>query len=147
MRDEGISEVAEVGRGASQPTPDRLGRLGLHDRTNLRASLDSAQAVDPIYWHSELPPVEAEAMGEHLVEATSLRVPGTLAHRDELWDSCYKDLMRRTHTRLEQEIVRLGGNYAHVLSEAVDSRHDGGSGENWLHGRFSYMLYRQPANR
>jgi len=146
MRNEGTSEEAVTGRGASQLTPDRLGRLGLHDRTKLRASLDSDQAVGPIYWHNELPPFEAEAMGEHVVEATSLRMLGTLAHRDELWDQCYKDLMAQARTRLKQEIIRLGGNYAHVLNESVDSRHDGATGESWLHGRFNYMLYRQPVS-
>jgi hypothetical protein len=28
-----------------------------------------------IYWHRELPPVDAEPVGEHIVEATSNRVP------------------------------------------------------------------------
>jgi hypothetical protein len=46
-----------------------------------------------IYWHRELPPSEAEPMGEQTVEATSARVPSTLAHRDELWNRCYEDLM------------------------------------------------------
>lgn len=96
-----------------------------------------------IYWHRELPPFDAEAMGEHVVEAASGRVPGTLAHRDELWSQCYNDLMTQVRMRLEQEIVRLGGSYAHVLNESVDSKHDDISGEAWLHGRFSYMLYRQ----
>ncbi|HXT23368.1 MAG TPA: hypothetical protein VN749_00920 [Candidatus Eisenbacteria bacterium] len=44
---------------------------------------------------------------------------------------------------LEQEVARLGGSYAHVLNESVDSKHDDNSGEAWLHGRFTYMLYRQ----
>jgi hypothetical protein len=73
-------------------------------------------------------------------------VPGTLAQRDELWDRCYEDLMAQARTRLEQEIIRLGGNYAHVLSESVDSRHDGASGETWLHGSFVYMLYCEPTS-
>jgi hypothetical protein len=96
-----------------------------------------------IYWHRELPPFDAEAMEEHVVEAASDRVPGTLAHRDELWSQCYEDLMTRVRTRLEQEVSRLGGSYAHVLNESVDSKHDDISGEAWLHGRFTYMLYRQ----
>jgi hypothetical protein len=83
-------------------------------------------------------------MGEHVVEATSARVPSTLAHRDELWDRCYEDLMVQAQARLEQEVVRLGGNYAHVLDESVDSRHDDVTGESWLHGSFTYMLYRHP---
>ena len=32
-----------------------------------------------IYWHHELPPFGAEAVGEHIVEAASRRVPSTLA--------------------------------------------------------------------
>ncbi len=94
-----------------------------------------------VYWHKELPPSDAEAMGEHVVEATSGRLPGTLVHRDELWDRCYEELMSQAHARLQQEVTRLGGRYAHVLEESVDSRHDDVAGEAWLHGRFTYMLY------
>jgi hypothetical protein len=46
-----------------------------------------------IYWHRELQPLDAEAIGEHVVEATSHRVSNTLSHRDELWDRCYEDLV------------------------------------------------------
>jgi hypothetical protein len=98
-----------------------------------------------VYWHRELPPLSAEMMGEHIIEAASSRVPGTLAHRDELWDQCYEDLMAQARGRLEQEIVRLGGTCAHVLSESVDSKHDVATNEAWLHGSFTYVLYRQPA--
>ncbi len=94
-----------------------------------------------IYWHRELPPQNAEPMGEHVVEATSQRVPGTLAHRDELWHQCYEDLMEQLRNRLEQEVVRLGGTYAHVLGESVDSKHSDTTSEAWLHGRFTYVLY------
>ena len=97
-----------------------------------------------IYWHRELPPLDAEGMEEHVVEATSRRVPGTLVHRSELWDQCYEDLMTHACERLQQELLRLGGNYAHVLNEFVDSQHDDKTGETWLHGRFTYMLYRCP---
>ena len=94
-----------------------------------------------VYWHRELPPLEAEAVAEHMIEATSSRIPGTLVHQDKLWSQCYKDLMAKTCTRLEQEIVRLGGHYAHVLDESIDSRRDEATGEAWLHGRFTYTLY------
>jgi hypothetical protein len=97
-----------------------------------------------VYWHSELPPLSAEAMGEHTLEASSHRVPGTLVHRDELWEECYEDLMSQARQRLEQEVRRLGGSCAHVLSESVDSRHDGATNEAWLRGRFTYVLYRNP---
>ena len=98
-----------------------------------------------VYWHRELPPLEAEILGEQTVEATSLRVAGVLSHGDELWQRCYDDLMAQARARLEQEVVRLGGHYAHVLDEHIDSRRDDASDEAWLHGRFSYVLYRRPS--
>jgi hypothetical protein len=45
--------------------------------------------------------------------------------------------------RLAQEVARLGGDCAHILTERIDVRHDDAAGEAWLHGRFSYMLYRR----
>jgi hypothetical protein len=29
-----------------------------------------------------------------------------------------------------------------VLSESIETRHDAASGEMWLYGRFTYLLYR-----
>jgi hypothetical protein len=107
-------------------------------------SMMGADKSETIYWHRELPPLDAEAMEEHIVEAASRRVPGTLAHRTELWDQCHKNLMTQARARLQQEVLRLGGDFAHVLDESVDSRHDDVTGEAWLHGRFTYMLYRRP---
>ena len=98
-----------------------------------------------IYWHRDLPPLDAELMAEHTVEATSSRVPGTLGHREELWDRCYRELMANTEARLAQEIARLGGHCAHVNGESIDTRRDDAAGEAWLPGRFSYMLYRPPS--
>jgi hypothetical protein len=98
-----------------------------------------------VYWHRELPPVAADVIDEHVVEATSGRVSGTLSHRDELWEQCYRELMAQARARIEQEVARLGGHYAHVLDESIDSKHDDATGEAWLHGRFSYVLYRRPS--
>jgi hypothetical protein len=98
-------------------------------------------AVKTIYWHRELPPSTAEAIGPHTVEAVSNRVPGTLAHRDELWDRCYRELTERLRVRLEQEITRLGGACAHVLGEHIEPRHDDRTGEAWMYGRVDYELY------
>ena len=64
-----------------------------------------------IYWHYELPPFGADAIGEHTVEATSSHVAGTIAHRDELWTQCYEDLMAQACVRLQEEMIRLGGNF------------------------------------
>jgi hypothetical protein len=82
-----------------------------------------------IFWHRELPALDATAVDEHTIEATSQRVEGTIAHRDELWDRCHEELMAATHARLEQEVARLGGRYAHVLDEAIDIKHDEVKGE------------------
>jgi hypothetical protein len=106
---------------------------------------DRSRAARIVYWHRELPPLDAVAIGEHTLEATSRRVPGTIAHRDDLWHLCYEDLMTQARTRLEQEVARLGGDYAHVLSEVVDSRRDDAKGEAWLRGRFVYMLFQSAA--
>jgi hypothetical protein len=105
------------------------------------------KAAKTLYWHRELPPSDAEVLGEHTVEATSGRVPGTLSHRDEIWDRCYEDLMAQTSQRLEQEIARLGGHYAHIVDESIDTRHDDSRGEAWLHGRFTYVLFQAPQVR
>jgi hypothetical protein len=105
------------------------------------------EAVHPaesqeIYWHGELPPLDAEPMGEHVVEASSPPVPDTIARRDELWQRCEDELMSIAGQRLRAEMARLGGRYAHVLDESIETRHTAATGEAWLHGRFRYMLYR-----
>jgi len=97
-----------------------------------------------VYWHREMPPLAAELIAEHTVEASSSRVAGTIAHRDELWDQCYEELMAQAESRLVQEVARLGGDFAHVHDESIEPKHDDAAGEAWLHGRFSYMLYRRP---
>jgi hypothetical protein len=98
-----------------------------------------------VYWHRQLPPLEAELLGEHVLEATSGRVQGTLAHRDELWDRCYRELIANTEARFAQEAARLGGHYAHVLDESIHIGRDDIAGEAWLQGRFTYVLYRRGA--
>jgi hypothetical protein len=69
-------------------------------------------------------------MGEHIIEAASARVPSTVAHRDELWDRCHQNLTAQICHRLEQEVLRLGGSYAHVLDESIDSGCDDVTGRN-----------------
>ena len=95
-----------------------------------------------VYWHRELPPLDGEILHEHVVEATSDRVAGLVERHGELWDRCYTSLTSHTIDRLSQEVARLGGDYAHVLDEHIDSRRDDLTNESWLHGRFSYVLYR-----
>jgi hypothetical protein len=52
--------------------------------------------------------------------------------------------MATAESRLVQEVARLGGDFAHVHDEQIDPTHDDVAGEAWLHGRFTYMLYRLP---
>jgi hypothetical protein len=109
----------------------------------------TADAHEPkvVYWHRELPPLDAEVVAEHTVEATSSRIPGTISHRDELWHQCYRELMVHAEERVIQEVARLGGDFAHVHDEAIDARHDDIAGAAWLHGRFGYLLYRRGQNK
>jgi len=95
-----------------------------------------------VYWHQHLPPLTAEPVDEHTIEADSFRVPGTMAHRDELWDACERGLTGELERRLMREVDRLGGRCARVLDEHLDVKHDTATDEAWLHGRYTYMLYR-----
>jgi hypothetical protein len=112
----------------------------LRDRS---ISVEASRHDQIIFWHRELPPLDAEVVAEHTVEAASGRVAGTLSHRDDLWDRCYQELMSNANARLTQEIVRLGGHYAHVYDESIEPRHDDAAGQAWLQGCFSYVLYRK----
>lgn len=94
-----------------------------------------------VFWHRDLPPLDAVVMADHTVEANSDRVPGTLAHRDDLWDACYQQLMARAGERVVAEVTRLGGHYAHVHGESIGAKRDEVAGEAWLHGTFTYVLY------
>ena len=97
-----------------------------------------------VFWHRELPPLSAVPLGMHVVEANSHRLSGVLERSDESWDVSHRDLMAHASVRFEQELARLGGDYAHVLSESIDPMHDPNTDEGWLHGRFTYMLYGRP---
>ena len=105
--------------------------------------MTDSNGIQTVFWHRDLPPVDAEPIGEHTVEAESAHVPGIIAHGDVSWNACYESLMRETRRRLEQELARLGGDYAHVLHESIDSRRNDALGDAWLHGRFTYVLYRR----
>ena len=98
-----------------------------------------------LYWHRDLPPLSAEAIGEHMLEATSRRVTARFSHADEEWNRSYEDLMTQVRSRMTQEVARLGGHYAHVGEEVITPQHDDAVGEAWLYGRFKYVLYREPA--
>jgi hypothetical protein len=112
----------------------------------LEEKVEEGNSGQTIYWHRDLPPFEAEVMGEHTIEARSARVRGTLAHHDELWSQCHESLMAQAQARLEQEVMRLGGDYAHVLNESVHSKHDPVTAEAWLYARFTFVLYRKPGS-
>jgi hypothetical protein len=117
-----------------------------HDHQGARRHVTtSVNGATRVFWHRQLPPLAAEIMAEHTVEADSERIAGAFVHGDSLWGRCYDDLTQRTEARLLQEIARLGGDYAHVHDESITPKHDAAKGESWLHGRFTYMLYRHKA--
>jgi len=74
-------------------------------QVNTPAGRDERQIV---YWHRDLPPLRAEVIADHSVEANSTRVPGTIAYRDELWNRCYRELMATAESRVVQEIAPPG---------------------------------------
>ena len=76
------------------------------------------------------------------VEATSSRVPATIARHSELWSRCYDELIKTAERRMSQELKRIGGACARVHDEGIDTRHDAATGEAWLHGRFTFTVYR-----
>ena len=96
-----------------------------------------------VYWRRDLPPPDGEVVHEHVIEVVSDRVTGSIERHGELWNQCYASLMENTQNRLEQEVARLGGHYAHVLDEHIESRRDDATTETWLQGRFNYVLYRR----
>jgi hypothetical protein len=97
-----------------------------------------------VFWHRELPPLDAEMVGEHVIEASSRRIAGSLARGDVAWDRCYDELMAEANTRLVDEVRKLGGDCARVTDETVDPRHDPKTDESWLNGTFTFVLYRRP---
>jgi hypothetical protein len=99
----------------------------------------------PIYWHRDLPPLDAEFLSEQVVEATSDPVPYHIDERDELWERCAGSLRTRLTERLEAEVARLGGAYAHVLEEDVTPHVDHPTRRYWLIGRVRYSVYRRAA--
>ncbi len=117
---------------------------GSRSAANQPMTTTAASPAQVLYWHRELPPLRAEVVGEHILEATSRRVPGRFSGADEEWSRCYGDLMTQARARLTQEVARLGGDYAHVGEEVITPRHDAALGEGWLYGRFNYVLYRDP---
>jgi hypothetical protein len=108
--------------------------------TAMTSAIDAPPQI--VFWHRDLPPVDAEPLGEHIVEANSQHVPDTLAHRDELWEECQAVLAADAARRIDQEVRRLGGRFAHVLEERINIKRDNVQNDAWMHGCYTYMLYR-----
>ena len=45
----------------------------------LRPAKEADLKVRMTYWHRDLPPIDAQPMGEHIIEADSPRIAGTIA--------------------------------------------------------------------
>jgi hypothetical protein len=102
----------------------------------------SAETPRVVYWFRDLPPLDGEPAGEDQVEAVSSRVHGRLAHADDMWDRCREEVLAGATARIEQEVRRLGAKYAHVTDETLDPRRDEALNEAWMHGRFTFVVYR-----
>ena len=100
-----------------------------------------------IYWHRDLPPLDADVVAEHVVEAASDKADYHFDRRDELWHDCAPSLRAHLVERLESELDRLGGAYAHVLEEDVTPHVDYANAQYWLIGRARYSLYKLAASR
>ncbi len=98
-----------------------------------------------VYFRRELPPLSESIEGEHIVEADSPHLPLGSLH-DELWSRCADPLAQEATRRIEQEVRRLGGSCAHVVDEQIDPHTDYNSATTWLHGRYTIILYRHPAD-
>lgn len=97
-----------------------------------------------VYWRRDLPPLSEQIEGEHELVATSEHVHASWADREALWGQCYQSLTRRAEERLVQEVKRLGGSCAHVLSEQVTAKRDDAAETMWLVGLYRYVMYRHP---
>lgn len=115
--------------------------ITLRDSDLVRQCTHEAQ-VPIVYWHRELPPLDAEPIGEHSLEANGPRLSDTAANRDALWNERRDSFAAVVRMRIGQEVTRLGGRFAHVLDEHMEIKRDAALGEAWMHGRYTYMLYR-----
>jgi len=96
-----------------------------------------------IYWHRDLPPLDADAVAEHTVDAVSDKADYHFDRRDELWHDCAPSLRAHLVERLEAELDRLGGAYAHVLEEDVTPHVDHANAQYWLIGKARYTIYKR----
>ena len=105
-------------------------------------STSPKQSEKRIYWHRDLPPLDAEIEGEHFLDAASEKVPYHFDRRDQLWVECHPSLVSSVETRIDQEITRLGGRCAHIVDEDIEPSVNNGAGLYHLKGKFTYLLYR-----
>jgi hypothetical protein len=99
-----------------------------------------------VYWRRELPPLGEAILSEQIVEADSRRL-AIGSHHEELWEKGAAELLEEATRRIEQEIHRQGGSCAHIVDEQVEPKVDYSIGKMWLHGRYTYVLYRHEQPR
>src|SRR5262245_8818628 len=110
-------------------------------------TMPETKATKTLYWHRELPPVDAEIVGEHTVEASSGRVPGTISHREALCDHRYQALTPQNRRRTAQESARLAKDCARIIGASRAARNDDYRSEAWLCGRFTHALVQKTQPR
>lgn len=97
-----------------------------------------------VFWHRELPPVEQEPDGEHVLEARSDAVPYRHGEDAALHRACEASLRAHAEERLVAELDRLGGSTAHVTDETIEARRDHAAGTFALLGTYTFVVYRAP---
>ena len=71
-----------------------------------------------IFWHADLPPLEAELVDEYRVIARSERIEYRFDRRTELWHRCVDSLRENLEHRIGQELDRMG-SHTGLLQGAV----------------------------
>ena len=99
-----------------------------------------------VYWRRELPPLGETPAGESSIEANS-RPLVIGSPPEELWVKGAEELLKAAMQRIEQEVRRQGGSCAHIIDEQIESKADYATDKMWLHGRYTYVLYRHEAER
>lgn len=94
-----------------------------------------------IFWYHELPPLSAQVLDTHVLEAQSDPIPWRFADRETLWAESQPSLDAAVRERLTQELDRLGAAYAHVVDEHIEEHTDPATATFELRGRYDYVAY------
>jgi hypothetical protein len=98
--------------------------------------------TERVYFHRAWPPVDARPVGEGFVEARTTPVRSSHDERTAHWAAAQTELDALSRSRIEQELDRLGADFAHVFEEHVEDHVDPGADTFQLRGRYRFVTYR-----